>query len=102
MKSHSNGWTDERRAKQSAMIHQWKPWEQSTGAKTKQGKDISKMNARRVTIQGLYRRTCQLCFFRKQWEKNGFSMPKHLEARFNAFQIEHDDWMENAPKSNHR
>ena len=27
------------------MIRKWKPWENSTGAKTKAGKDASKMNA---------------------------------------------------------
>ena len=31
-------WTDEARAKQAALIHSWKPWEQSTGAKTEEGK----------------------------------------------------------------
>ena len=34
----SNGWTPERRAKQAEKIHQWKPWEQSTGPKTALGK----------------------------------------------------------------
>lgn len=102
MKSNSNGWTDERRKRQSESIHNWKPWTQSTGAKTKEGKNISKMNARRVTVQGLYRRACQLFYFRKQWEKNGFSLPDHLEIRFQAFKIEHDEWMENAQKNNHR
>ncbi len=34
----TNGWTVERRARQSAMIRNWKPWEQSTGPKTKAGK----------------------------------------------------------------
>jgi len=40
-----NGWTPERRKKQSEAIKRWKPWEQSTGAKTSQGKQKSKMNA---------------------------------------------------------
>lgn len=40
-----NGWTEERRKKQSEAIKSWKPWKQSTGAKTKAGKDVSKMNA---------------------------------------------------------
>lgn len=40
----NNGWTPERRLRQSQMIQQWKPWE-SAGVKTTEGKNISKMNA---------------------------------------------------------
>ena len=36
----ANGWTPERKAKQSELIRQWKPWQQSTGAKTVEGKKI--------------------------------------------------------------
>ncbi len=38
-------WTQEERLKQSQLIRNWKPWEQSTGARTEDGKAISKMNA---------------------------------------------------------
>jgi hypothetical protein len=38
-------WTPERRAKQSAHIHQWRPWAKSTGAKTPQGKAVVSRNA---------------------------------------------------------
>ena len=38
-------WTDEARARQSALIHSWKPWEQSTGAKTAEGKRIVSLNS---------------------------------------------------------
>ncbi|PIZ03360.1 MAG: hypothetical protein COY58_09345 [Gammaproteobacteria bacterium CG_4_10_14_0_8_um_filter_38_16] len=38
-------WSKEARKKQSRLIHQWKPWAQSTGAKTETGKAVSKMNA---------------------------------------------------------
>ena len=41
----ANGWTEERKQKQRELIQSWKPWEQSTGAKTAQGKAKSKMNA---------------------------------------------------------
>jgi len=41
----ANGWTPERRARQSALIRKWKPWELSTGAKTLEGKAISSQNA---------------------------------------------------------
>ena len=38
-------WTPEERLKQSEAIKRWKPWEQSTGAKSPQGKAISAKNA---------------------------------------------------------
>ncbi len=37
-------WTSEQKAKQSALIHSWQPWTQSTGAKTAQGKAICSQN----------------------------------------------------------
>lgn len=40
-----NGWTQERRLRQSEAIRRWKPWAKSTGAKTSEGKEKSKMNA---------------------------------------------------------
>ena len=40
-----NGWTHERRTKQSAMIRQWRPWEKSTGARTPEGKTRCSRNA---------------------------------------------------------
>jgi hypothetical protein len=43
----SNGWTPERRQRQSEMIKQWKPWERSTGPKTKAGKLKTCQNATR-------------------------------------------------------
>lgn len=41
----ANGWTEERRQRQRELIQTWKPWEQSTGAKTLQGKARSSRNA---------------------------------------------------------
>ena len=38
-------WTEERRAVMRARIQEWKPWEQSTGAKTTQGKAKVSKNA---------------------------------------------------------
>lgn len=40
-----NGWAKERRQKQRELIQNWKPWEQSTGARTPQGKARSSRNA---------------------------------------------------------
>jgi hypothetical protein len=34
----ANGWTPERRARQAALIRTWKPWKQSTGPRTPEGK----------------------------------------------------------------
>jgi hypothetical protein len=45
-------WTDEQRARQSAMIRQWKPWKHSTGARTPEGKAVSSQNV----IVGLRKR----------------------------------------------
>lgn len=43
----ANGWTPERRARQAEAIRRWKPWEQSTGPKTAEGKARAKMNGYR-------------------------------------------------------
>ncbi len=41
----ANGWTPERRARQAKLIQQWRPWEKSTGPKTKTGKEKVSQNA---------------------------------------------------------
>jgi hypothetical protein len=41
----SNGWTAERRARQAALIRTWRPWEQSTGPRTDEGKARAARNA---------------------------------------------------------
>ena len=38
-------WTLERKESQRAEIQRWKPWQQSTGPKTAEGKKISAQNA---------------------------------------------------------
>lgn len=38
-------WSPEERKKQAELIQQWKPWKQSTGAKSSKGKEVSKLNA---------------------------------------------------------
>ena len=40
-----NGWTPERRARQAALIRTWRPWEQSTGPRTDEGKAKVARNA---------------------------------------------------------
>ena len=40
-----NGWTPERRKRQSEAIRRWKPWNQSTGPKSPEGKAAVALNA---------------------------------------------------------
>ena len=44
-KNNRNGWTAERRSRQSQAIRRWQPWQQSTGAKTPEVKAKSARNA---------------------------------------------------------
>jgi hypothetical protein len=41
----ASGWTSERRARQAALIRTWRPWEQSTGPRTAEGKARTSRNA---------------------------------------------------------
>ena len=41
----ANGWTPERKARQAQLIHNWRPWERSTGPKTAEGKARVSKNA---------------------------------------------------------
>ena len=41
----ANGWTEERRKRQSDLIKSWQPWAKSTGPKTDEGKAKSSLNA---------------------------------------------------------
>ena len=43
--SSSNGWSPERRQRQREAIQQWKPWEQSTGPRTPEGKATAANNS---------------------------------------------------------
>ena len=44
----ANGWTPERRAKQSKMIQHWKPWQSAAGPCTIEGKRCSSRNAQKA------------------------------------------------------
>ena len=60
-------WTLEQKTKQAELIHNWQPWQHSTGAKTHEGKAISSMNAekgywrRRVRFSAWLLRTRKHC-----------------------------------------
>ncbi|MEP0873006.1 hypothetical protein NDA01_24770 [Trichocoleus desertorum AS-A10] len=43
-------WTAEARERQRQLIKEWQPWEQSTGPRTQEGKEISSQNARRTSL----------------------------------------------------
>lgn len=56
----ANGWTDERRARQAALIHNWKPWKHSTGARSAAGRAVSSRNAFRFTQRKAWLFACWL------------------------------------------
>ena len=47
------GWTPERRLKQSLQIRQWRPWDDSTGPRTSEGKAASSRNAYRGGVRSI-------------------------------------------------
>ena len=51
----ANGWTQERRQRQSELIQTWKPWEKSTGPRTAAGKAKSSQNAFKAGTRPLFR-----------------------------------------------
>ena len=51
----ANGWTHERRARQAALIRQWKPWQNSTGPRSLEGKATSSHNAWQGGVRPLIR-----------------------------------------------
>ena len=56
----ANGWTPERKAKHAEAIRRWKPWEKSTGPKTPEGKEVSKMNGWKGGQRNLDRKLSKL------------------------------------------
>lgn len=47
----NNGWTPERRARQAELIKSWKPWQQSTGPTSAEGKARASLNAYKGSIR---------------------------------------------------
>ena len=47
------GWTPERRLQQSLKIQQWRPWEDSTGPRTPEGKAVASRNAYRGGVRSM-------------------------------------------------
>ena len=51
----ANGWTPERKARQSQLIQCWQPWNKSTGARTPEGKAVSSRNAHKGGVRSICR-----------------------------------------------
>lgn len=66
----ANGWTPERRARQSKLIKQWKPWNRSTGPQTNEGKTRSSHNAYKGGVRALFKETRGLLNQQEQALKN--------------------------------
>ena len=56
----ANGWTLERRARQSQLIRRWKPWERSSGPTTPEGKAKVSRNAYKGGTRALLRELARL------------------------------------------
>ena len=55
-----NGWTPERRARHSALIRNWRPWEHSTGPKSEEGKARVSRNAYKGGTRAMLRELARL------------------------------------------
>lgn len=51
----TNGWTPERRRRQSEAISRWKPWRKSTGPQSQVGKSIVSRNAYKGSVRPVLR-----------------------------------------------
>ena len=51
----TDGWTQERRERQSRLIQAWQPWTKSTGPRTAEGKAKSSQNAFKSGSRPLFR-----------------------------------------------
>ena len=61
-----NGWTEERRQRQSELIQTWQPWTNSTGPRTAEGKTKSSQNAFKGGLRPLFRMIDRLLYKQKQ------------------------------------
>ena len=48
-------WTTEERLRQSQLIQSWQPWNNSTGARTPEGKAVSSRNAHKGGVRSICR-----------------------------------------------
>lgn len=62
-----NRWTPEARAKQAEAIQRWKPWEQSTGPVTEEGKSVVSRNAWKGGTRPMLRALAGALRDQKEW-----------------------------------
>ena len=62
-----NRWTPEARAKQATAIQRWKPWEQSTGPVTEEGKAAVSRNAWKGGARPMLRALASALRDQKDW-----------------------------------
>lgn len=46
-----NGWSAERKARQSVLIKTWRPWEHSTGPRSEAGKAAASQNSQKLSFE---------------------------------------------------
>ena len=65
------GWNDTRRREQAARIRQQKPWEQTTGPRTAEGKNTASQNAYKHGLERAeIRLLCRLLRLQRAYIKN--------------------------------
>jgi hypothetical protein len=84
----ARAWTVEERTKQAELIRRVKPWEKSTGPRTKRGKKSSSMNAKKPATVGMYCAAVDVGDYREAervWRRMFGSRISHgLAERFEA------------------
>ncbi len=55
-KQMANGWTPERKQRQSELIKKWRPWESSTGPRTPEGKTRAAMRGYKGGVRPMSRK----------------------------------------------
>lgn len=63
----ASGWTPERRQRQAEAIHTWRPWQQSTGPKTNEGKRRVASNAYQGGVRPMLRGLGATLRSQSQW-----------------------------------
>lgn len=69
-----NGWTDERRKRQAALIQNWQPWGRSTGPRTVAGKARASRNAFKNSLRQELRRIARFIAEMKREERGFLAM----------------------------
>lgn len=75
-------WTPEQRARQSKLIHNWKPWTKSTGARTPEAKKISGQNALNYSMREVQRELARINRALLPQMRSFFECRAQFESRF--------------------